>query len=180
MSPPQPQFIDLSIRDSGPVAQGAPLDEEIAAFVSTTSAELYGRTAKVLRLHSLPRPVPIDRESGRWFEFLDSLKARAEIGMVTQAQRTKLLAVWDRALGRQPSLRRPAVGMSDDGSLRVSWSFADLPGRVFTLDLHRDGSVDWFYRDQSSGLVTGTDDEPATDLPEDAVLLLANGFSGPR
>jgi hypothetical protein len=183
MSPPHAQFIDLSIRDPGRQAATPPSGSmEIAAKVPDASTALYGRTAHALRLHALPHPVAIDSESERWFSFLDTLKARAAAGSVTSAQQTALLAIWERALLRQPLLRRPAVGVSPDGLIQASWSFQEVPGRVFTLEIHRDGTLDWFYRDPAAGIVRGTDDEATTELPDEALQFLADGFgtSGTR
>jgi hypothetical protein len=181
VSPPHAQFIDLSIRDRDrQAAKPETPTLEIAAKVPDASTALYGGTARALRLHALPQPVAIDLESERWFSFLDTLKAREAADSVTSAQRAALLALWERALLRQPSIRRPAVGVSADGLLQASWSFQNVPGRVFTLEIHRDGMLDWFYRDPAAGIVRGTDDEMTRDLPDEALQFLADGFGTSR
>jgi len=136
------------------------------------------RTEQLIRPHSLPRPVAIvDRESERWFSFLEALVNRVAAGDVTAVQRDALVGTWDEARRRQPALRRPAVGSSKDGVLQVSWSFHEGPERVFTLDIDRDGGIEWFYRDAQTGLLRGSGDEPVRMLPDEALDLLTSGFS---
>ena len=178
MNAPGAQFIDLSIRERSTRPRVPETAVESTERVLTTAAEIYDATARALGLHALPRPVrvAIDLESERWSSFLDVLKARVSEGSVTMAQRSTLLSIWECALRRQPSLRRPAVGVSLDGLLQASWSFADAPGRIFTLEIQRDGEVDWYYRDSATGISRGSDDVLTAELPADAYELLAAGF----
>jgi hypothetical protein len=94
----------------------------------------------------------------------------------TSAQRDALLSVWERALSVQPLLRRPAVGTSTDGILQVSWSFSVIPGRVFTIEIHPTGGIEWFYRDAAAGTALGSDEDLLPALPAEALQLLADGF----
>lgn len=177
MSPAEAPFIDLSIRDADERARRRrSLPADLAARGSREATARYDVTARALGLHPLPKPVAIDVESARWFTFLDALKARVAAGSVSSAQRSTLLSVWDRAFARQPSLRRPAVGVSEAGLLRASWSFFDTPGRVFSLEIHRDGAIDWFYRDAATDTLRGSEDALPYELPADAFEILAAGF----
>lgn len=177
MSPPQAQFIDLSTRETDVQARrGRIPPADLAARFPEPAKALYALTARILALHPLPKPVAIDVDHARWFAFLDVLKARVAAGSVFPAQRSMLLSVWDRALALQPSLRRPAVGVSEDGLLRASWSFVDTPGRVFTLDIHRDGALEWFYRDAATNTSRGSEEVPPLELPAEAFELLVAGF----
>ncbi len=177
MSPALMSFIDLSTRGTERVQRGASPISDIAAWGSNEAKVRYDVTARVLGLHPLPKPVAIDVESARWFAFLDTLEARVAKGTLSSAQRSTLLSIWDRARARLPSLRRPAVGVSSDGLLSASWSFSDMPGRVFSLEIQRDGTVDWFYRDAATETSRGSEDELPRELPEEALELLAAGFS---
>lgn len=127
-------------------------------------------------LHPLPRPVAIDAQAARWQTFLDSLASRVASGAVPVAQRAALLSIWDRAQSRQPAIRRPAVGFSSEGTLEASWSFKDSP-HTFTLEIHRDGTCEWFFRDSNTGRISGTADTSERELPAEAIELLATNFA---
>jgi tetratricopeptide (TPR) repeat protein len=111
-------------------------------------------------------------EESRWEAYLASLNALVTSGTMTTDQSRGLLLLWRRARARFARLRRPAAGRSDDGRLSLSWSFVDIKGVTFTIDIERDGRVDWFYRNAPLGKVRGTEDEPDAELPEEALLLL--------
>jgi hypothetical protein len=177
VSQAQVSLTDLSMRGAEPVQRGAGPLSDVAAWASNAAKAQYEVTARVLRLHPLPKPVAIDLESARWFTFLDTLEVRVAAGSVSSTQRSTLLSILDRARARQSSLRRPAVGVSSDGLLSASWSFIDTPGRVFSLEIHRDGAIDWFYRDAATDTSRGSEDELPRELPEEALLLLTSGFS---
>ncbi|MCA9677589.1 MAG: hypothetical protein KC464_21380 [Myxococcales bacterium] len=114
-----------------------------------------------------------------WQALLRTLDARAAAGAACSAQRSQFTATWRRATTQAPSLLRPAVGYSSDGVLLASWSFAHLPGRVFTLDVLPDGSVEWFHQDGSE--IHGSEG-PVPELPDEALERLARGFGneGPK
>jgi hypothetical protein len=174
MSPPQLQFIDLSTRDPQG-AEKAFVSAELAAQVPSDSSTRYRDSAKVVRLHALPRPVAIGAEAARWQLFLGSLTARVVEGSVPAVQRDTLLSIWERARSRQPALRRPAVGFSTDGSLQASWSFKDSP-KTLTIEILRDGGVEWFFRDNMIGRTEGSGEEPERELPDSAIELLSANF----
>lgn len=177
MSQAQVSLLDLSTRSTEQVQREASPLSDVAAWGANEAKTRYEVTARVLRLHPLPKPVAIDLESARWFAFLDALEARVAAGSASSTQRSTFLSILDRARARQPSLRRPAVGVSSDGLLSASWSFIDTPGRVFSLEIHRDGAIDWFYRDAATNTSRGSEDELPRELPEQAFLLLTSGFS---
>ena len=127
----------------------------------------------------LPIPLPIDAEAARWHAYLTRLGQQEADGTISMAQRRAFLTLWERGLDRQPTLRRPTVGPSSAGHLQASWSYVDVPDRVFTIELHPDGSLEWFYRDRAQSLVLGTDDVPVAELPDEAIRLLAEGFPAP-
>lgn len=112
-------------------------------------------------------------ERARWAAYLASLDGRVAEGDITEAQHQRFLEIWKSARRQVPRLRRPVAGRSDQGRLTLSWAFVDVKGVTFTIDIERDGRVDWFYRNAADGQVSGTADEPEDELPEEAVLLLA-------
>ncbi|MBL8942902.1 MAG: hypothetical protein JNK45_07140, partial [Myxococcales bacterium] len=112
----------------------------------------------------------------RWDALLHRLRDRTARGELTDAQHTAFLEIVRRAHSSTPSQRRPAVGLSVDHELQMSWAFDDLPGHSFTVSILPDGRVDWFYRDANSGRVDGTADEPTHSLPGEAYDLLAAAF----
>lgn len=175
MSPPQLQFIDLSTRDPEG-AEKAFVSAELAARVPPDDSTRYRDSAKVVRLHPLPRPVAIGAEAARWHLLLGSLSARVAEGSVPAAQRETLLSIWERAHSRQPTLRRPAVGFSSDGTLQLSWAFKDAPAKTLTIEILRDGGVEWFFRDNMIGRTEGSGEESERELPESAIELLAANF----
>jgi hypothetical protein len=66
-------------------------------------------------------------------------------------------------------LRRPAIGLGHGKELGLSWSFADVPGKTFTLDILPDGRVEWFFRDLARGLVVGTEGDGEAAVPDAAL-----------
>jgi len=64
------------------------------------------------------------------------------------------------------------VGRTEEGRLYLSWSFADRPHVVLTVDIEPDGRVDWFFRDSLQESISGTEEEPQDELPEEAIRKL--------
>lgn len=175
MSPLQLQFIDLSTREPQDAVNRL-MSAELATRVPPASAALYRDSAKIVRLHALPEPVAIGGEAARWQSFLASLTARVAAGAVPAVQRQALIAIWERACCRQPALKRPAAGFSSHGTLQLSWAFKDSPAKTLTLEILRDGTLEWFFRDTTTGRTEGTDEHPERELPERAIELLATNF----
>ena len=108
-------------------------------------------------------------EPERWIGYLARLRQQAISAEITHAQRQAFLSLWQRASARVSRLRRPAVGLKQGQALGVSWSFADVPGKTFTVDILPDGRVEWFFRDLARGLVAGTEDDGEAAVPDEAL-----------
>lgn len=130
----------------------------------------------VVFIAEMPAGAPAT-EDVQWRALIEKLAARVVNGSLTRLQRERFLAIWHEATRREPSLRRPAVGVSGDGHLQASWSFTDTPGRVFTIEIHPGGLVDWFFRDPSAGVLEGADDELSAALPAEAFAFLVSTFN---
>lgn len=96
-------------------------------------------------------------EHERWLRYLLDLACREESGLVTSAQRATVLRLWERAQHMFPSLRRPAVGSDDQGRLHLAWAFQDLPDQELTIEIERDGKLDWFFRDPQKNIKLGSE-----------------------
>lgn len=150
------------------------LVDEITSLVEDPAAN-HGPAARrrelvdYLDLEALSRA----QESLRWLGYLASLDARTEAGEITAPQRRTLLSTWRRARQLFPRLRRPSLGLTDEGQLHVSFTFADRPEASFTIDIDPDGRVDWFYRNVADGRVCGTEEVPESELAEETLRLLA-------
>ncbi len=62
------------------------------------------------------------------------------------------LAKLQEMLKKHPT---PAIGMSADGELQLSWNF-EGSSTSFTLDI-RELEVDWLYTDKDTGAVVGSE-----------------------
>jgi hypothetical protein len=107
-------------------------------------------------------------EADRWLAFLGRL-ARGEVCDPVQVD--AFLGVWADATLRTPTLRHPAVTVSDE-TVDLSWSFADLPGRVVVVHILADGRLDWFARGPAGTMGADEGDEPR-ELPAEAIEALA-------
>ena len=93
--------------------------------------------------------------------------------VASAAQLNTLASIWKRARDLTPDLRSAATHVHEDtGALCASWGFTDIPGYAFTLEIHTDGSVEWFFK---GAMVYGSED-PVDTLPDEAVVLLATSF----
>lgn len=108
-------------------------------------------------------------ESERWIGYLARLRRQTIDAEITPAQRNTFLSLWQRASARISRLRRPAIGLGHGKELGLSWSFADVPGKTFTLDILPDGRVEWFFRDLARGLVVGTEGDGEAAVPDEAL-----------
>ncbi|MBK9262626.1 MAG: hypothetical protein IPM54_22830 [Polyangiaceae bacterium] len=126
---------------------------------------------KILPRRPSPRPSNTP-ESERWHAYIDSLDARIERREISGRQREALCSIWQRARQRFPALRHPSVGRTDDAWLHLSWTYADLPGLSFTIDIDPDGHLEWFYRNVKDGKTLGTEDDLETGLSEEAMQYL--------
>ncbi len=108
----------------------------------------------------------------RWVAYWFKLDRCLAEGEVAQPQVDALRAVWRKARDAVSSVRRPVAGRSDDGGCYLSWSFADLPALLLTIDVDSDGRHAWFFRDADTGETEGTADEPEPRLPDRLFELL--------
>lgn len=108
-------------------------------------------------------------ESERWIGYLARLRHQTINAEIPLAQRNAFLSLWRRASARISKLRRPAIGLGHGKELGLSWSFADAPGKTFTVDILPDGRVEWFFRDLARGLVVGTEDDGEAEVPDEAL-----------
>jgi tetratricopeptide (TPR) repeat protein len=108
-------------------------------------------------------------ESERWIGYLARLRRQTIDTEITPAQRNAFLSLWQRASTRLSRLRRPAIGLGHGQELGLSWSFADIPGKTFTVDILPDGRVEWFFRDLARGLVVGTEGDGEAAVPDEAL-----------
>jgi tetratricopeptide (TPR) repeat protein len=111
-------------------------------------------------------------EAARWIAYLATLERSVERGETRPEQKRCLVDTWSRIRQALPDIRRPAVGRTEEARVALSWSFADRPQVVLTIDIEPDGRVDWFYRDAERGVVRGTEEEPEAALPEEVIQLL--------
>lgn len=88
----------------------------------------------------------------------------------TPAQRNVLQAVLSLPV------RMPAIGMSSDAHLHVSWRFSDRPYLTFTLEVLSEGSIEWFFLDRSGTKTVDGSDVPVRELPEIALAYLRQHF----
>lgn len=142
--------------------------------------ETRGCLARPKTLPLRPARRPNDTpESTRWRVYIDSLDTRIERREISERQRETLCSIWQRARQQFPALRHPSVGRTDDGWLHLSWTYADLPGLSFTIDIDPDGHLEWFYRNAKEEKMLGTEDDLETDLSDEAMQYLFS-FEQPR
>lgn len=72
---------------------------------------------------------------------------------------------------REPNIRIPAMGPTEDGSFAWSWAYTDKPGEL-CVEFYTDGSLDWSFCDHESIRPRGSE-EPVTTLPEECLELLS-------
>jgi len=148
------------------------LDETIGALANelltlvSAQDEISARRTELVEGITLDAAAPDERT--RWTASLTALVTAVSSGAVTHEQRTALLRIWSSLEDRFPGIRRPAIRITDDGMLQMGWSFLQPPGAVFTVDVHRTGTLDWYLRDPEAAESVASD-EPAAMLPEDVV-----------
>lgn len=130
----------------------------------------------VVRLR-LPALLPVDVvEDAKWRSLVSGLAGRVQRGEITESQRQAFCKIWSRAIADAPTVRRPSFGISADGALQLAWSFSDLPDRVLTVAIEKDGAIDWFFQDRLSGTSLGSGDELVHALPDEAFRKLSGHF----
>ncbi len=144
------------------------LVNELLALVSADSEVSPRRTELV---EGLSLDVAAPDELTRWTASLTALVAAVADGTLMHAQRRALLNVWSSLEARFPGIRRPAVRTTDDGTLQMGWSFVHPAGAVFTVDIHRDGTLEWYLRDPEAADSVASD-RPVASLPEEVIQRL--------
>lgn len=113
-------------------------------------------------------PATASDESVRWLAMLAEL-VRAELrGELDARQRGAALSLWTRLRDRHPRLRRPAVRISDERTLQLSWSYAEPAGFMFSVDVTEDGRFDWYLRDPLELAGEGSE-TPVDAIPAEVV-----------
>ena len=112
-------------------------------------------------------------EHNRWSRYVASLEERIARGEMTASQCQVFRRIWDRARDIFPKLRYPSVGCTSEGRLHLGWSFTDIPGITFTIDIERDGRIEWFFRNLNLSAVLGTDEDTEYDIADETLNLLA-------
>ena len=107
------------------------------------------------RLGATPQRV-ITPERTRFDRFLETIEYPAERLDVKQV--LKVREIWQRATSIIPALRPPTAILTDEGRYVLSWNFDDLRGVTLEVTVHRDGLVEWFFRDLATNLLEGSDD----------------------
>lgn len=116
-------------------------------------------------------------EAERYLGYFAHLYQEVVEGSLAREQHSALLSVLRKIHDRIPNIRHPAIGQNIDGLLELSWSFADIPNAVFTIEILQDGRLEWFFQDTAKSQTGGTDEEPVSALPEDAILFLEDVYS---
>ncbi len=112
---------------------------EIIAFSPQNSSELLAFQRYMAALETAPvclSPPHSQAVQQRWIEL------RASLG---------------------PSLPLPSVGPTADGDLQFAWSRKD---RYVDIDIHPDGTFEWFATNRETGEHQGSEDENLTALPD--------------
>lgn len=107
-----------------------------------------------------------ESERRRWSEYRGRLEADDSL---STTQRASILNVWDRIAGSEPLLTYPTTERDEDGAFHFSWN---PPGRSLGIEIHSDGSLDWFFADHVNNVVLGSDDERLATLPPLLLTLL--------
>lgn len=91
-------------------------------------------------------------EPRAWADFLDNLE-EGEVAL-TRSHAERVRSVWRdlrKALG--PHLALPLAEPGEDGALKLSWSSKEV---YADLELHPDGSQEWFWRDRRRDVYGGS------------------------
>jgi len=105
-------------------------------------------------------------ENIRWANLLQRLATSGLGGKLSSIQTGRFLHLWDSAR-RTVNLLYPAVNITDDGVLELSWSYGSRRGKAFTIDVLRDGGMNWFFMDDETGFVKSSGDLPVLEIPAD-------------
>lgn len=105
---------------------------------------------------------PYERDLLRLKEALARLDKRVPEGHLTARQAQVARSVWAEVLRLEPRPRLPSIGRHEDGLFYVSWNYPDMG---LSVDIEPDGTVSWFFKDDATGVLLGTEGEPEPKLP---------------
>jgi hypothetical protein len=169
----------------GSIGQGTFPEAALEASVRALFAELLGLVEEetpsieqAQRKRELTALIDLEAlraggETGRWVAYLASMDGLVADGLITKAQQQTFLKTWASIRRVFSTVRRPGIGRTDENRLYLNWSFAERPSVTFSVDICPDGRLDWFYREVTRNEIRGTEDAPQSELPADAIRLLA-------
>ena len=83
-------------------------------------------------------------------------------GPATESQARVARETWRRILALAPRPCLSHVGFNDEGILYLSWNYSHFGASVH---VHPDGSVDWHFKDDKTGVLEGTKQDPEPSVP---------------
>lgn len=116
-------------------------------------------------LRVLPSPfaaTPYEQDMLRLESIVARLHERVTEGHLTAEQARVVRSLWEQVLRLEPRPRLPVIGKHEDGFFYVSWNY---PGMGLSADIEADGRVSWFFKDDTTGVLLGTEGEPEPTLP---------------
>ena len=122
----------------------------------------------------------IDRESSvclepdrPWRRYLERLKS--PLGLFRPAHVRRVEGIWDAVRARLPApVPLPFTQPTAGGAIQIAWY---SPRYSVEVDVLPDGRLDWFFRDRTTGVLAGTDDEPVAELPPEFFSRLASALA---
>jgi len=93
---------------------------------------------------------------------LDEPGAPGTGGPATEPQARVAREAWRCILALEPRPLLPCVGFTDEGVLYLSWNYPHFGASVH---VQPDGLIDWYFKDDKTGLLEGTKTEPVAALP---------------
>lgn len=101
-----------------------------------------------------------------WRRYLATLGASE---LFPRLQISAVERIWD-ALRRQiVDLPVPRTQPTVDGAIQVAWYGNN---RVAEIDVLRDGTIEWFFKDRATNMAQGSEDEHLPDVPPEFHPLL--------
>lgn len=108
----------------------------------------------------------ISTESPYNEERVELERALASLGQqgddATVVQRRVATETWQRVLSMEPKSQLPALGLKDDGVLYLSWNYKQARSSVH---IGPDGKIEWYFKDNQTGALVGSDAEPVDEVP---------------
>jgi hypothetical protein len=140
-------------------------------FASATWADLFRKLGSGSESRSVERDIRSQRtatkaERDAWASFLLSLPSNIDL---TQAQRTAVVDVWQRAIETEPNVMYPTVGSDPEaGTVYLAWN---PRGLSFVVEIDSDGKLQWHFADHRTHHADGSE-EWDVELEPKALTLL--------